>query len=663
MRPSAIDPNSYPAMLAPFRLAGAGLRNRIIHASMTTMMGANGRVSADLVHYHASRARGGAAMLVTEPIGMARHQAHLPRTQAWNGEDEDGFRRWAGTVEEHGAHLIGQIQDAGRGRHYPGRTIDAIGASALPDELSWTVPKALTTEDIPALVEEFAQSSRRLQRWGFSGVELSCGHGHLFHQFFSPVANRRDDAYGGDWDRRVRFVAEIVAAIRALCGADFVIGLKLPGMDGIPGGIGPAEAAEIASRLTAGRPIDYVCFAQGAHARSLEMHVPDRNGPRLPYMDLIRGLRSSTNGVPVVALGRITDPAEAEAILAAGQAELVGLGRALVADPAWLAKAASNRAHDIRYCLSCNTCWGTIISYHRPIACVNNPRVGRPDEADFWPEPARVKRRITVVGAGVAGLEAAWVAAARGHIVTMFSASGEVGGKARLRALLPGGETITSIYDYQVVAARRAGAGVELGVTASLDDVLATRPDHVVVAAGSTMIRPDWLRADDDFVPDLRDAVNELAAVTKRQAGTAVLFDADHTEGVYAAAEFLKSLFDRVVIITPRDTIAMDMQLVTRQTVLRRMAEAGVDVVPSAVPLICDALGDGVVECENVYTGARCRFDDVALLTFASPRVAASGLRTALQGRGIGVTLVGDCLSPGELLAATASGHRAGNEI
>jgi len=656
----------YSSLLSPFTLAGRRLKNRIVHASMTTRFGENRRVTDKLIQYHANRARGGAALIVTEPLSMARHQNIDYKVRAWNDDDLDGLKRWAAAIREHDSHLLGQIQDSGRGRHAPGRNPDAIGASALPDDISWTVPHVLSVAEIEQMIADFALSSARIQRCGFSGVEISAGHGHLFHQFMSPRSNAREDQYGGDWANRTRFVTEIVAAIRAECGAGFIIGLKLPGDDGAPGSIGPREAAIVAQHVTAARNVDYVCFAHGTHARSLELHVPDGNGPRAPYVPLMRELRASVNDVPVVALGRITDPAEADAIVARGDAELIAMGRTLVCDPAWPAKAARNRAHDIRYCVSCNSCWDTTSTQHAPIACDNNPRVGLKDEVDWWPVPAKTRKRVVVVGTGVAGMEAAWIAAARGHTVTVFGRSGEIGGKSRLRALLPGGEALSSVYDYQHAAAQKAGARIELGVTANAADVIALKPDTVVLACGSDMTRPLWLPrdlSDAGIVPDLRAAMADIISITARQPGTAVIFDMDHTDGTYAAAEFLRARFARVVLITPRDCIAQDVAMVTRQGILRRLFDQRIETVLHAEPCDLEKLEDGKLSYANIYTGERTEIGDVAFFAYATPRAPRVELAAPLRAAGLAVRVVGDCRVARGVMAATSEGHAAGNAI
>ena len=647
-------------LTTPLNLGQIRLRNRLAHVSMTTVTTPAGRVTDALVNYHASRAKGGVALTISEPIGtMPRHGA-LPRTQAWSDADADGFKRWAAAVASHGAVLMGQVQDAGRGHHYEGRLQDAIGASVLPDDLSWSVPRALTVDEIRIYVEGVATSAARLQRWGFAGVELSCGHGHLFHQFLSPWMNRRTDPYGGTLENRTRFVAEMVAAIRALCGPHFLIGLKLPGNDGLPGSIDDAEAFAITRTLCTATPPDYVSYAWGSHARTLEMHVPDRFGPRLAYMDRIRALKPALGSVPLMAIGRITDPAEAEAILRARDADLIGLGRALVADPAFLNKFVAGRAHDIRYCLSCNTCWGTIVQDHKTIACVNNPRVTQPDEADFTPEPTATPRRVVIVGAGPAGLEAAWVAAARGHHVTVFGRGPQPGGKTLFRAPLPGGETITSICDYQVPRAQRAGARFLLGREATVHDILAEHPDTVILATGAKMIAPDWLPEEwHDVVLGLREA---MAALPKHgtHPGTAVIVDTDHSEAVYAAALHLQAMFDRCVIVTPRDTIGQGLHLMVRQAMLRRIAQAGVEIIPYHEPIWTDAALDGALELENIHTAQRRTVRNIAFLSYATARAPDLSLQAALQAAGIPTARAGDAIVAGELLAATATGYAAG---
>jgi hypothetical protein len=407
--------------------------------------------------------------------------------------------------------------------------------------------------------------------------------------------------------------------------------------------------------------VDYVCFTWGSHARTLDWHLPDMNWPRAPFVATTAALRRAIPGTPVMAVGLITDPAEAEGVIAQDRADLIGLGRPLVTDAAWLAKAVSGREHEIRYCVSCNSCWGTIVE-HRPLACDNNPRVGAVDEADWRPPRAARRRRIAIVGAGVAGLEAAWIAAARGHEVTLFGASPQPGGKTRLHARLPGGESLSSVYDYQQVAARRYGARLELGVRVGVAELLAFEPDAVLLATGST---PAWPVAlpeiwrEEELVPDLRSLVLGLLGRTERQDGTALVFDQDHTEGTYAAVEFLARLFERVVIATPRERIAGDVPLVTALGIHRRLQRLGVEVLPYHELSAESRLEDGVAVLANVYTDGLRSVEDVALITYSTPRVPELALEPPLRAAGLEVRLVGDCRMPRGVMAATAEGCEA----
>jgi hypothetical protein len=300
----AAPASPYPLMFSQIQMGGRRLRNRLVHAAMSTRYAANREVTPKLIDYHANRARGGAAMIVTEPLGMTPWQTDHRRVAVYGQDNLDGLKRWAEAVESENSCLLAQVQDSGRGRHKDGRSAVAFGPSARPDDWSWTVPHVLSLDDIKRLVDYFVSSAGTLHRCGFAGVEISAGHGHLFHQFMSPWSNGRDDAYGGDLANRLRLVQDVIEGIRAACGSDFIVGLKLPGDDGVPDSIGPEQAAEITRWFAARRQVDYFAFAMGSHHRSLEMHVPDTHTPRGTYFSLIKSLRPAADGIPVCALGR-----------------------------------------------------------------------------------------------------------------------------------------------------------------------------------------------------------------------------------------------------------------------------------------------------------------------------------------------------------------------
>ena len=656
----------YPELFNPIDLGGYTLRNRIIHASIVTQYVVNHAPTEKLLNYYRSRAAGGAAAIITEPIAMTGHNRISSRLRAWDDAGGDQLKRVADIVNGEGALLMGQVQDSGRGRHSVGRNDGAVGASALPDDLSWTVPAELSVAEIEDMITDWAKGCARLQSAGFAGVEISAGHGHLFHQFLSPWSNRRQDEYGGDLEGRGRFLSSLVYAIRAECGYPFIIGLKLPADDGVAGGIDLTLAADIAGMMAKQRAeFDSWTWVWGAHARSLYKHLPDAHGERHPYLHHIAALRQVAPEIPTGAIGYITDPNECETALSDGTADLVFLGRPLITDPAFPKKCEEGREADIRYCVSCNTCWRSIID-GAGLACDNNPRVGSADEHDWQPVQVTRTKNIVVVGTGVAALEAAHTAARRGHRVTVVGDHARIGGKTMLHAGLPGGENLSSVYDYQYLMAVRHGVTFMLGRQARAADVLALAPDHVILATGSRSGQPPWLSDDwatSGLIPSLREMAAALQERTDITEGRAVIVDQDHSEMTYAFAQRLALRFTAVSIVTARERIGHDVSLINRQGIYQRLHDLGIEIICNAEPLNLDALEDAQLQLRNVYSGAVVTIDDVVALTHASSRVPNNELEAPLQQAGVDVIAVGDCRAPRSLLATTKEAYEVAMRI
>ncbi|MFO0512625.1 MAG: hypothetical protein ACK51K_18395, partial [Gammaproteobacteria bacterium] len=391
-------------LLDPITLGGLRLRNRIAHAAVTTRYAEAGRVTPRLIAYHAARARGGAALLVTEPMNLLPSQRAPHKVRAHDPANFPGLEAWAAAVRAEGAHLVAQLQDPGRGRLLIGTEIEAIAPSAIADDLSGVLPRALSTGEVEGLVRDFAAAARRLRELGFAGVEISAGHGHLIHQFLAARSNLRTDRYGGGVEGRARFLTDLCRALRAECGADFAIGVKLPGEDAMPEGIDLDAAAAITRCVHATGVVDYLTWCWGGHSRSLHLHLPTVERPTsdgggaaaaaAPYAPKIAALARHAPGIKVAALGLLRTPVEAEQLLRHGLADFVQIGRPFIADADWgrhaerelaardpATRDPSARAVARRPCIACNHCWGRI-SRGEPLGCTVNPALTEGREAE-----------------------------------------------------------------------------------------------------------------------------------------------------------------------------------------------------------------------------------------------------------------------------------------
>ncbi len=643
----------YPSLFSEIELAGRRLRNRVCLCATVTNFARDNRITEPWRNFLIERAKGGTGMLVTEIIAVDSEAiAQSSTVTGFDDTNDDAFRAIARDVHGEGAALVGQLWHPGRQQLWH-PTKAPIGVSDLPDPYSWTVPHVMSTAEARRVVEAYVQTARRLARCGFAGVELHGAHGYLIMQFLSPASNTRDDAYGGDLERRTRFVREIAAGIRRHCGPGFIIGLKMPADEGAwrcrsrrGGTDNRAARGHRGFRLFRLRTGQFQPQSRDPCAGSL---LPARPFHRPAQTHAKRRWR-----VPVMALGRIGTPDLAERVIADGHGDLVGMTRALITDAAWADKARIGRAEDIRPCVYDNFSWGEV-HLGKPVAEHHNPYLGKLGEAHRLPEAADHVGRVLVVGAGPAGLEAAWVAAARGHGVTVFSASENLGGALRLEAGLPGRSEMARIIDHQRHMGERYGVEYVFNRRADAEMIRRFDPDAVVLATGSEQRLPAGLSEG----PGLISArVYAAMGGEAPRGGTVVLVDEDHGAATYGVADLLAERFERVVLVTSRPRIAGAVNHCSAIGVFRRLYGAGVEIRPS---LETRSLVGGRLTLVNVFSGAEESIDDVDLVVYATPRLARDSLAAVLEY--MEVHLIGDCRSPRNLLAAIQGGHALGEAL
>jgi hypothetical protein len=427
----------------------------------------------------------------------------------------------------------------------------------------------------------------------------------------------------------------------------------MPGDEGVEGGIDPAEAAHITAALARHGTMDYFSYSQGNFSNSLECHVPDMHFRRAPFLDIHKKVRPSAAGSPVMALGRIAMPAEAEAALIEGAGDLIGLTRALIADADWPNKAREGRVSEIRPSSYDNFSWGEV-HLGKPLAEIHNPQLGARGESNWQPVFTTRKKRVVVVGAGPAGLQAARVAAQRGHKVTLVSASQQLGGKLRWEAQLPGRDEYHNVLAWMERRLRASGTEIEFGKTATPDDVLALAPDGVILATGSTLRGPRGVKGGSS----VRDWDGYLRSVKFDR--TAVLFDMDHSAATYAVADALAAQYRRLVLLTPRTQIARNVNYCSSIGIHRRLYQADAEIIVAAEPV---SFQDGVLAWRNVFTGRVRDIENVGLFLWSTPRIANDALAQPLRRIGIDTRLVGDCVAPRNLLCAIHEGEAAATAI
>jgi len=629
-----------PHLFSPFAIRDLELHNRIVMPALASFLVApGGSVTDKTLEHYRRRASGGVAMLIVEAAAVAP-EGIVSENQLRIDHDRflDGLSRLARVIKSSGARAAIQLHHAGRQTKAKLIGRPPLAPSPLPCP---TIPgevEPLGPEGIRRIVSLFGDAASRAVEAGFELIEIHGAHGYLINQFLSPFSNVRDDDYGGDTQRRARFAVEVVQEVRGRVGDSFPLSFKISAREFVPGGLEVDESVAIVRRLReAGVDVVQVSAGNDATPEWISQPMLVQRGCLVETAFAVK----KAVQIPVMAVGRINGPRLAEEIIREGKADLVCMGRALLADPFLPVKAKENRLSEIRRCVACNTCMNSIFKKGR-VECLVNPELGREEEMRVL--PVSRSRRVLVVGGGPAGAEASWVAASRGHEVELFDTNESIGGQILLGAVPSYKKDLLNIVRFHEHQLRQHGVKCHLGRRVGAEELLRECPDVVILATGARPIVPPFVREG----PTVQTYVTALNGASELPQEVVVL--GGGSIGCELAIH-LAQMGHRVTIMEMRDAIGMEHEAMTRKLIFQEIRSLGVRVMTG-----CEIKG---LERHEVYFTGR---DGKEATLRAELFVLALGTRPEdalfepLKRAGVEVHKIGDCVQPRSIKEAIYEG-------
>jgi len=651
----------------PVRLRHKTLRNRIVFGAHTANMAEDGLPGDRHVAYYRERALGGAAMLVIEPVPV-HAAAVLTRGNFRHSDDSviPHFRRITEAVKAEGAVILQQLYHVGQHGDADNSYHPNWSPSGLPSYHDSDGSHAVTEAEIEETIEGFVQAARRCRDAGFDGVEVWAAYHGFVDQFWTPWSNRREDRWGGTLENRTRVSREIMTRIRRLCGDDFIIGLAVNDEPDVPVALGREALAEIVALHDRDQMMDYVTCGTGSYFDFYKIIPPFVYQEKLG-VDLAGVLKGAVSHALITAESHIRTPENAETVLGSGQADLVSIVRGQIADPHLANKALSGHPEDVRGCLSCNQmCWGRR-SRDYWISCVINPSAGREFEwgGDRFTPAARPKA-VLVVGGGPAGLEAARVAAERGHRVTLAEASPDLGGQFRLAGEQPRRAQILDLIAWYERQLGKLQVRVNYNSFMDAAEIAAFGADEVILATGSLPAGTGFQRAltHVESLPGIeRGDVWSVEDVMRRAARlkdrVIVLDEGGNWRGVGTAWKIAED-GHRVTIVTPDAMIGKELQRSAADYPARRTL-AGLGVAFETESAILEWTAEGA-RTLSLLTGTE-KLVPAGSLVLATTNMAEDALAADLAGLAVPFRRIGDCAGPRQAPYAFYEGRKVGREI